>query len=169
MREGEHKVRALHHPFRPGRANLVFASTISIFYVGEGRQSHFKSPPFLMSGTKPMGTFWSELKFWGKRRVKAWSLVFGVPLCAANTYLLADTVRNTMEGIRLSRQLHESAHEFYVTTGFISLFWLVSVLLTVLKALTLLRPAADNPQIDQVDAAAPDDSSTWPPRPKLPQ
>lgn len=112
-----------------------------------------------------MQTFWSELGFWWKRRVRAWNLVMGVPLCVYLTYLLVDSVRNSPIGIRLSHLLHESPEDFFITTGFVFSMWMVCLLLTICKALSLLWPEPEPPLL-QPRAKGVSDETVWPPPPK---
>ena len=118
-----------------------------------------------------MGTFWSELKFWWKRRVKAWSLPFGVLLCAGLSYFLLDSVRNSIIGIRLSHHLHKSPSDFYLTTGLTALLWLVPVLLTAFKVASVLWPAEieTGEAIPTLSSAHKADPTVWPPAPKQPK
>jgi hypothetical protein len=115
-----------------------------------------------------MDIFWSEMKFWWKRRVKAWDLFFGVPLCAYLSYLLLDSVHNSITGSRLSHNLHRSPQAFYLTTGATFLVWLVCLLLTVLKAISLLWPTEIEVGTNQPLSTGPTDVSVWPPPPKEP-
>jgi|GEM_PF-3222137 len=116
-----------------------------------------------------MDLFCSELKFWWRRQVKAWSLPFGVLLCAGLSYFPIDSVRNSIIGIRLSHRLHESPDGFYLTTGLTVLLWLVPVLLTAFKAISVIWPAEVELGTTLPVSAHKADPAVWPPAPKPPK
>lgn len=110
-----------------------------------------------------MDLFWSELKFWWKRRIKAWSLFFGVPLCVWLSYVLFNPVRIFIVGIRLHHL--NGTSDFY----FAAFLWFVCVLLTVLKAVSVIWPTEIETGTTIPSSAYTIDPTVWPPPPKQPK
>ena len=117
-----------------------------------------------------MNLFWSELKFFYKRRVKAWSLFYGVPLCAYIFYAVLELLRTDIHYMHILGSLYgyKSPLEFYSSYG----FWLAALLpcmaLNVSKVIATLRPNEVNMGTGLTQPTGPNDSSVWPPRPKPP-
>ena len=115
-----------------------------------------------------MDLLWSELKFFYKRRVKAWSLYFGVPLCAYLSYALFDSLRNFIEFKRAYGHFYDSPLAFCSSNSLTLLVWLLCVWLTVSKLLAVSWPNEVDLGTAIPKRTDPNDSTVWPPRPKPP-
>ena len=115
-----------------------------------------------------MDLFWSELKFFYKRRVKAWSLFYGIPLTVYIAYDLFCSLRTSVGFMHTSGHLYNSPSEFYSTNGLFLLVLLLCGSLTASKLIAAFGPAEINNGIGIPKQTGPNDLSVWPPRPKPP-
>ena len=115
-----------------------------------------------------MDIFWSELKHFYKRRVKAWSLFYGIPLTAYIANALFGSLRTSIGFIHSSGHLYDSPLNFYSTNGLFLLLLLLCGSLTASKLIAAFWPAEINTGTDMPKQTGPNDPTVWPPRPKPP-
>jgi len=119
-----------------------------------------------MLGTTHMDLFWSELKFFYKRRVKAWSLFYGIPLTAYFAYDLFCFLRTSISSIHTAGSSHNLSEGFYSFLGLWLFLLLPCFSLTVSKIISMLGPNEVDTGISIPEQTGPNDTSVWPPRPK---
>ncbi len=124
------------------------------------------NPGLLPTSEQPVDIFWSELGFFYKRRVKAWSLFYGVPLCAYVSYNWFNSLHTSVGFMHLSGHLYASRMEFYSDNGFMMLAWLLCMSLTVSKFIATLWPTEIETGTSIPKLTGSDDPTVWPPRPK---